>query len=138
MAEQQVSVLAPTTGAKGVQACSGLVGGLVAGGCCGTAPATLAMTGMGAGSAAEVVGGALNMQAVTLVGFVVAVVLVLGATYLSVRRFAPRMSPPAFRRFYLQRLAFSGGWAVGAYLVWFIVISPILSSHGISIPRPGR
>ena len=138
LAAKQVNALEPTKSERGVSACSGLVSGVLAAGCCGTAPLTLAMTGIGAGSLAETTGTLWNMQLVALAGFVVGVGLVLGATYMTVRRFASRMSPLAFRRLYMQRLARTGGWAVGAYLVWFIVIFPILSSHGIQVPRPGK
>lgn len=67
------------------------------------------------------------MQLLALVGLLIGVLFVLGVTYLSVRRFRPRMSGEAFRHLYLHNLIRTAGWAVGTYLVWFILISPILT-----------
>lgn len=37
------------------------------------------------------------------------------------------MSGEAFSHLYLHNLIRTAGWAVGTYLVWFILISPILT-----------
>ena len=70
----------------------------------------------------------MSMQFVALAGFILSTLIVLGATYLSVRRFRTRMSGEAFRNLYLQRLLRTSAWAVGTYALWFILISPLLTS----------
>lgn len=112
---------------------AGLLAGAIAGGCCGTGVVTFVLSGIGAGGAAASLAGWLNMQGLALAGFAVGVAMTLGVTYLSVRRFRPQLSGPQFRRLYLRGLARTGGWAVGSYLVWFVIISPILSNHGITV-----
>jgi len=81
---------------------------------------------VGAGSLAGVLGKFLNLQFEALAGLLIGVLIVLGVAYLSVRRFRPHMSGDAFKRLYLQNLTRTAGWAVGAYLVWFILLSPIV------------
>lgn len=98
---------------------SGLIAGLIAAGCSGI--------GVGVGSLAGVVGNWLNMQFLPLTGLLLAVLFVLGVTYLSVRRFRPRMSAEAFKHLYMHSLIRTTSWAVGSYVIWFILISPILS-----------
>jgi hypothetical protein len=100
---------------------SGLIAGLIAAVCSGI--------GVGAGflSLTGVVGNWLNMQFIPLTGLLLAVLFVLGVTYLSVRRFRPRMSAEAFKHLYMHNLIRTTSWAVGSYVVWFILISPILS-----------
>lgn len=68
----------------------------------------------------------MSMQFVTLAGLLISLLIVLGVTYLSVRRFRTRMSGEAFRSLYLQRLLRTSAWAVGSYAVWFILLSPLL------------
>lgn len=75
------------------------------------------------------------MQLVALAGFAIGALLVLGVSYLQVRKFRAHMSGLAFRRMYVQTLTRVGGWSVGSYLVWFIFISPILSMMGVHIPK---
>ncbi len=82
--------------------------------------------GVGAGSLAGVLGKFLNMQFEALAGLLIGVLFVLGVTYLSVRRFRPHMSGDAFKRLYTHNLIRTAGWAVGGYLVWFILLSPIV------------
>src|SRR5712691_7420852 len=85
--------------------------------------------GVSAGSLSGVLGGfgkTLNMQFLALFGLSLSVLILLGFTYLSVRQFRSRMSGEAFRRVYVQRLIRTGGWAVGTYLVSFILIVPII------------
>ena len=79
---------------------------------------------------------ALNMQLVALLGLAIGTAIVLGVTYLSVRKQQGHLSAEAFRALYLQTLARVGGWSVASYLVWFILISPSLSHLGVHIPRP--
>ncbi len=66
------------------------------------------------------------MQFLALTGLSLAVIFVLGITYLSVRRFKPRMSPEAFKHMYMHSLIRTASWAVASYLIWFILVSPIL------------
>ena len=66
------------------------------------------------------------MQFLALFGLFLSVIIILGFTYLSVRQFRSRMSREAFRRVYVQRLIRTGGWAVGTYLISFILIVPII------------
>jgi len=66
------------------------------------------------------------MQFLALFGLFLSVIIILGFTYFSVRQFRSRMSREAFRRVYVQRLIRTGGWAVGTYLVSFILIVPII------------
>lgn len=75
------------------------------------------------------------MQLVALAGFIIGAMLVVGVSYLQVRRFRSRMSSLAFRRMYMQTLTRVGGWSVGSYLVWFIFVSPILSMMGVHLPK---
>ncbi len=67
------------------------------------------------------------MQFLALVGLLISVLIVLGVTYLSLRRFRRHLSGDAFKRLFLQRLIRTAGWAVGAYVVSFILIVPIIS-----------
>lgn len=66
------------------------------------------------------------MQFLALFGLLLSVIILLGFTYLSVRQLRSRMSGEAFRRVYVQRLIRTGGWAVGTYLVSFILLVPII------------
>lgn len=81
---------------------------------------------MGAGSLAGTLGSLMSMQFLALGGLLLSTLIVLGVTYLSVRRFRTRRSGQAFRNLYLQRLLRTSAWAVGTYALWFILISPIL------------
>ncbi|GAC1342173.1 MAG: hypothetical protein NVSMB27_00690 [Ktedonobacteraceae bacterium] len=69
----------------------------------------------------------MNSQFLALIGLLVGVLFVLGVSYLSVRRFRPRLSTDAFKRLYMQNLIRTAGWAVGGYLLWFILVWPILN-----------
>ena len=66
------------------------------------------------------------MQFLALFGLLLSVIILLGITYLSVRRFRPHMSADAFKHLYGQRLLRAAGWAVGTYLISFILIVPII------------
>lgn len=92
--------------------------------------------GGGAGSLVGILGMQVNMQLVALGGFGIATALVLATAYLTVRRYRGHLSGHAFRRLYLQNLTRVAAWSVGAYVVWFIFVSPIFSRYGIHIPRP--
>lgn len=81
-------------------------------------------------------GGALNMQMVALAGFVTAALIVLGISYWGVRKHRAHLSPSAFRQLYVESLTRVSAWSIGSYVVWFIVISPLMAAHGIHIPRP--
>ena len=86
--------------------------------------------GVSAGSLSGVLGDfgkILNMQFLALFGLLLSVIILLGFTYLSVRQFRSRMSGEAFRRVYVQRLLRTAGWAVGTYLVSFILLVPIIN-----------
>lgn len=76
------------------------------------------------------------MQFITLAGFVLGILIVLGVSYWSVRKFRRHLSSDAFRRLYIQTLTRVAGWSVASYLVWFILISPVLYKFGVSVPRP--
>jgi hypothetical protein len=67
------------------------------------------------------------MQFLALFGLLISVLIVLGATYLSIRRFRPHLSVDAFRRLFTQRLIRTAGWAVGAYAVSFILLVPLIT-----------
>lgn len=71
-------------------------------------------------------GNFLNMQFLALFGLFLSTVILLGFTYLAVRPFRPRMSAEAFKRLYTQRLMHTAGWAVGTYVITFILIVPII------------
>lgn len=66
------------------------------------------------------------MQFLALFGLLISVLILLGFTYLSVRQFRSRMSSEAFKRVYVQRLIRTAGWAVGTYLISFILLVPII------------
>ena len=83
-------------------------------------------------------GVALNMQLVALGGFLIAALMVLGFAYWGVRKHRAHLSPTAFRQLYIQNLTRISAWSVGSYVVWFIVISPLLAARGIHIPRASR
>ena len=90
---------------------------------------TLGLLGVSAGSLSGVVGGMgtwMNMQFLALFGLLLSVVILLGFTYLSVRKFRRHMPGEAFKRLYKQRLLRSASWAVGTYLISFILIVPII------------
>lgn len=80
-------------------------------------------------------GGLLNAQFLALFGFTLSVLIILGVTYFTVRRFRTRMSSSAFKQLYMKNLLRTAGWAVGSYLVWFILLSPILSKIMHGLPR---
>jgi hypothetical protein len=111
----------PENVAKSLAPISGLIAGIFAAICSGI--------GVGAGflPLTGVVGNWLNMQFIPLAGLLLAVLFVLGITYLSVRRFRPHMSAEAFKHLYMHNLIRTTSWAVGSYVIWFILISPILS-----------
>ncbi|GAC1349920.1 MAG: hypothetical protein NVSMB27_27540 [Ktedonobacteraceae bacterium] len=89
--------------------------------------------GVGAGSLGGVIAKLFNAQFLALFGLLISVLIVLTVTYLSVRRFRPRMSLDAFRHLYVHSLIRTAGWAVGSYLVWFILIASILSHLGVKL-----
>lgn len=66
------------------------------------------------------------MQLLALSGLLLSVLILLAFTYLAVRRFRPHMSADAFRRLYGRRLMHTAGWAVGTYLITFILLVPII------------
>ncbi len=66
------------------------------------------------------------MQFLALSGLLLSTLILLGFTYFSVRHFKSHMSVDAFRHLYIQRLLRTAGWAVGTYLVSFILIVPIV------------
>lgn len=76
------------------------------------------------------------MQLLTLVSLAFAIALILAITFYPLRHMRQHMSPEAFKHLYLQHLTRTAGWAVGSYVVWFMLVSPILSAHGIQVPRP--
>jgi hypothetical protein len=85
--------------------------------------------GVSAGSLSGVLGGfgkILNMQFLALFGLLLSVLILLGFTYLSVRRFRPHMSADAFKRLYGRKLMNTAGWAVGTYLIAFILLVPVI------------
>ena len=85
---------------------------------------------MSAGSLSGVLGGFgsyLNFQFLALFGLFLSVAILFGFTYLSVRRFRPHMSPDAFKRLFGRRLMRTAGWAVGTYLISFILLVPIIN-----------
>lgn len=114
---------------------TGAAAGLLATTCCGTGALSLALVGVGAGSAVGAFAATHNMQAMSLVFFAAAVALVVGTSYLAVRRQRARLSAMAFRALYWQTLTRVSAWSVGSYLVWFIIIQPITWKYHISIPR---
>lgn len=124
---------APGAG-EGWRAVPGVVGGLLASGCCGTSALTLSMVGVGAGSAAGAIGADLNMQAVTMIGLAVGVALIVGASYLLTRPFRGRVPAPVFRQMLRRNLTRMAAWSVGSYVLWFVIIQPVLGKAGVHVP----
>jgi cell shape-determining protein MreD len=115
---------------------SGAGAGLLATSCCGSGALSLALIGLGAGSSFGAFAATHDMQAMSLVFFALAVAVVLSASYFAIYRRRARISGMAFRALYLQTLTRTAAWSVGAYLVWFIILQPIMWKFHISIPQP--
>lgn len=109
-----------------------LLGGLATG-CCGTGVLTYVILGLGFGGAAGSMAGWLNMQGLAFLGFGSSVLLLLGITYLSVRKFRSNLPSAGFRRLYFQALTRTVGWAAASYFLFFMILMPVLSHNGIAV-----
>jgi TRAP-type C4-dicarboxylate transport system permease large subunit len=93
----------------------GLAGGIVAAGAAGTSTKTIFLGAVWA-------------------GMVVGTLLVLLASYLAVRHARSAVPGPVLRQLWFQVLRRTVGWALGAYVFWFLIIEPLLGHAGIYVP----
>lgn len=95
--------------------------------------AAVVATAVGAVGAAGFMRSWANMQGVTLISTLVAIVLVVALAWFVTRRSRAGLPPDGARRVFRRSLFRLSGWALAGYMAYMVIISAVL---GVLIPVP--
>lgn len=78
-----------------------------------------------------------NMQGITLISTLVAILLVIALAWWVTRRQRAELPRPQYRRVFRRSLFRLSAWALAGYMIYMVIITMILSLVGFEFPRPG-
>ena len=99
--------------------------------------AAVAATAIGAIGAVGFMRSWANMQGITLISTLVAILLVVALAWWLTRRARAELPRQQYRRVFRRSLFRLSAWALGGYMAYMVVVTAILSLVGFEYPRPG-
>ena len=78
-----------------------------------------------------------NMQGITLISTLAAILLIVGLAWWQTRRLRARLPRQQYRRVFRRSLFRLSAWALAGYMAYMVVVTAILSLVGFDYPRLG-
>ncbi len=99
--------------------------------------AAVAATAIGAVGAVGFMRSWANMQGITLISTLIAILLVVALAWWLTRRARAELPRQQYRRVFRRSLFRLSAWALGGYMAYMGIVTAILSLVGFEYPRPG-
>jgi hypothetical protein len=110
-------------------------GGVIAAVCCGGGLAAVVATLLGAVGAVSFMRTWANMQGITLLSTLFAILLIVGLARWLTRGYRQELSPAQYRDVFRRTLFRLSAWALAGYMFYMVVVTTVLNLIGFEYPR---